>query len=76
MTKTTILCKGFAKSRILEDRIMETLWAVLPNGRVFQSAERLFTWSHFHKAGMQWKQVEELPEQVEFIGNYEVPADL
>jgi hypothetical protein len=53
-------------------QLQETLYAVLPDGRIFTTG-LIVASAFFDKKGRKWKQADELPEGVEFCGNYPVP---
>ena len=51
----------------------ETVYFIAPNGAVFTSGERVFN-DAFDPAGQAWTLWPSIPENAEFIGNYQAPA--
>lgn len=79
-TANKLLCKGYATSRIdyAAGEILETLFAVYPDGRVAQSVEcarhssflENRTWNASSKTAADIR----ADPEIEFIGNYYMPA--
>ena len=71
------LCRGFQTTRIdYEARqgkeILATHYAVLDDGQVLQSNEHVRD-CNFNKPSRTWAQAPALPDDAEFIGNYQRP---
>lgn len=72
---STNLCTGFLTTRIdyVENTILHTNYAVLPDGTVLESNEHIQD-NSFDTPARSWKRVEARPAEAEFIGNYPIPA--
>lgn len=75
--KTAMLCKGFSTTRIDGDKILETLYALLPDGTALISGEHVRT-NHFDGNGRHWIACEHGAEWIKrhtgFIGHYLTPS--
>lgn len=53
-------------------QVMETVYMVTADGAVFTAGTRKFD-NRFKSPGMVWTQIDALPEEAGFIGNYHDP---
>ena len=70
---TRELCLGFSKTRIEGNEILEVCFAVLKDGRVFESFEKEksndFHWRTWFKS---YECLESVKAKAECIGNYDI----
>ncbi len=72
------LCIGFITSRSIREaqEVKETQYAVLEDGRIFQTVEMNAPNPNFGKYrnnhACNWSQIDKLPDHAEFIGQYPV----
>ena len=62
-----MLCKGFSTTRIADDKILEVLYALLPDGTVLCTSEHRRT-NEFAAKGRRWFVSDSIPSTAEFIG--------
>jgi len=73
MKAAQIFVQGYVVERFEGDKLMETLYGVLPDGRVKKSNEHRKD-SFFDRKGRTWEVCAKLPEGAIFIGRYPLPA--
>lgn len=69
-----MLIKGYQRERFEKEVRQEQVFAVYPDGRVYQSkwgawSPDFWKWRNGHKR--EWQQIEALPSGARFCGNYE-----
>ena len=69
----TNLIKGYRTHTFFSDKPRETLYAVYDDGRIYRTNPLSLT-STFNQINRPWFRVDQLPEDAEFIGNYDAPV--
>lgn len=66
------LCKGYTVPAVGADKLLETLYAECPDGRVL-STGLIDASPCFDKSHREWFEVSNVPEGAQYIGTYPIP---
>jgi hypothetical protein len=70
----TSLAQGYRTTGADTAEGWEQLFAILPDGRVFQTGKLSIFNTMFAAPNRAWTQIDEMPDGAEWIGNYPPPV--